>query len=281
MKADHEVVLPNEDLPFRLFRFEGKEGNYFRDRHWHQSVEIFAVFEGELVFYKEEDKKAENYYLKKGDFVIVNPNEVHWIDSPVPNDTLVLQIPLDMFREYLREGQFIQFTHNRSVKDEEVMNIIRNMQSDYEEKRYGYVMQVKSNFYKLMFYLVTEYQEQEITQDMLNRNKRMNRLSEITAYMKEHYKSELSLRILAEVFGYTPAYLSRMFQKYAGINFKSYLQNIRVERACRELETTDQEIGDIALEHGFPNSKALSRAFKSRYGILPSEFRKKLKKPNN
>ena len=24
----HELVVPNEDLPFKLFVFEGKEGNY-------------------------------------------------------------------------------------------------------------------------------------------------------------------------------------------------------------------------------------------------------------
>lgn len=277
MKANHEVILPNEDLPFKLFRFEGKNGNYFRDKHWHQSVEIFAVFEGNLIFYKGD----ESYLLHAGDFVIVNPNEIHWIDSPEANFTMVLQIPLKMFNEYLKDGQFVQFTHDRNEKDKEVMDIIRNMQNCYEEKNYGYIMRVKSQFYSLMYYLVTEYQEFVITKDMLNQNKRMNRLSEITAYMKENYKNELSLEILAEAFGYTPAYLSRMFQKYAGINFKSYLQNIRVERAYRALESTDQEIGDVALEHGFPNSKALSRAFKSRYGVLPSEFRKKIKKPKN
>ena len=46
----HELVVPNEDLPFKLFVFEGKEGNYVRDRHWHRSIEIFAVFEGSLYF---------------------------------------------------------------------------------------------------------------------------------------------------------------------------------------------------------------------------------------
>lgn len=281
MKADHEIVLTNEDLPFRLFQFEGKDGNYFRDRHWHQSVEIFAVFDGKLVFHKEEEKKEENYFLKEGDFVIVNPNEIHWIESPIPNYTIVLQIPLKMFQEHLKDGQFIQFTHKRKEKDKEVMEIIRKMQKCYEEKKYGYVMQMKSMFYSLMYEMVSEYQELEVTQDMLKKNKRMNRLSEITAYMKENYKDGLSLEILSEVFGYTPAYLSRMFQKYAGINFKSYLQNIRVERAYRALENTDRKIGDIALEHGFPNSKALSRAFESRYGVLPSEFRKNIKKPKN
>ena len=38
----HELVVPNEDLPFKLFVFEGKEGNYVRDRHWHRSIEIFV-----------------------------------------------------------------------------------------------------------------------------------------------------------------------------------------------------------------------------------------------
>ena len=36
---------------------------------------------------------------------------------------------------------------------------------------------------------------------------------------------------VARIFGYSPTYLSRMFQKYAGITYKSYLQNIRLEYA--------------------------------------------------
>ena len=55
MKFNHELVIPNEDLPFKMFQFEGKEGNYFRDKHWHQSVEIFAVFEGALTFYLNDE----------------------------------------------------------------------------------------------------------------------------------------------------------------------------------------------------------------------------------
>ena len=45
----HELVIPNKDLPFKLFMFEGKDGNYQRGKHWHRSIEIFLVLEGELV----------------------------------------------------------------------------------------------------------------------------------------------------------------------------------------------------------------------------------------
>mgnify|MGYP002246836114 CR=1 FL=1 len=55
MEFSHELVLPNEDLPFRMFLFEGKDGNYVREKHWHRSIEMFVVLEGKLDFYINED----------------------------------------------------------------------------------------------------------------------------------------------------------------------------------------------------------------------------------
>ena len=51
MRYGHEIVLPNEDLPFKMFLFEGEQGNYVREKHWHGSLEIFAIFEGSLRFF--------------------------------------------------------------------------------------------------------------------------------------------------------------------------------------------------------------------------------------
>ena len=51
MEYSHEIIRPNEDIPFKLFVFEGKDGNYIRQKHWHRSIEIFALFEGELTFF--------------------------------------------------------------------------------------------------------------------------------------------------------------------------------------------------------------------------------------
>ena len=46
MNFSHELVVPEEGLPFKLFPFEGGGGNYFREKHWHRSIEIFAVCRG-------------------------------------------------------------------------------------------------------------------------------------------------------------------------------------------------------------------------------------------
>ena len=44
MGFEHELIIPNEGFPFKLFQFEGKDGHYVREKHWHRSIEIFAVY---------------------------------------------------------------------------------------------------------------------------------------------------------------------------------------------------------------------------------------------
>ena len=113
-----------------------------------------------------------------------------------------------------------------------------------------------------------------VDDEMVKSNKKLNKLSSITGYMKENYKKDLSLESLAETFGYSPTYLSRMFQKYAKTNYKSYLDNLRLEYAYKDLVNTDLPIGVIASQNGFANSKAFTKVFQKKYKKLPSEFRK-------
>ncbi len=49
----------------------------------------------------------------------------------------------------------------------------------------------------------------------------------------------------------------------------------------RDLEETDLAIGEIALNHGFPNSKAFSNLFRKRYGMLPNQYRKTVTSEKN
>ena len=75
-----ETILPNRDLPFKMFLFEGMNGNYVREKHWHREIEIFAVFEGELTFMLGDRDRT----LKANQLIVVNSNEVHAIRSPLP-----------------------------------------------------------------------------------------------------------------------------------------------------------------------------------------------------
>ncbi len=270
MNFTHELVFPNDNLPFKMFLFEGEKGDYFREKHWHRSIEIFAVLEGSIHFYLND----KLYLLDSEQFLLINSNEIHSIDASKPNQTLVLQIPFDTFEDYFTKEQFIWFEHKNVLYDNQVMELLKKIFMTYQEKNYGYLLQVKGDYFYLLHLLVTKYRKADVTFTMLKTNQRLNRLSIIINYMKEHFSEDLSLEDLSKLFGYAPSYLSRMFQKYAGINFKTYLQNIRLEHAFQELLNSNHTISETAFNNGFPNSKAFSREFRKKYGMLPSEYRK-------
>lgn len=175
MEYSHEFIMPNDDIPFKMFVFEGKDGNYVREKHWHRSVEIFALFEGELRFFLNE----KEYPLKPGEFMLVNSNEIHSIQSPKANRTIVLQIPLVTFENYYTEERFIYFSHSSRLQDEEVMRLIEDMYETYARRDCGYELKVLGQFYLLVYLLVTKYREMEVSMDLVRQNKKLNKLSAI------------------------------------------------------------------------------------------------------
>ena len=305
MEFQHELIIPDEGLPFKLFLFEGRNGNYIREKHWHTSVEIFAVMEGSLYFYIDE----KEYPLKAGEFLIINSNEVHSIQAPVRNETIVLQIPLKQFSDYFTAQRFIRFrsrnngqgeavseyaaeqdknvslaadreneTKEKSVEtNRRMVSLIRELYRVYVSRETGYEFRIRAVFYEILYLMVSTYRETEVEESELKTSRRLDALSKITTYMREHYKEDLKLSGLASMFGYSDAYLSRMFRKYAKVNFKTYLQDIRMAYAYKELLNTDHTISSIALDNGFASSRAFSKEFVKRYGILPGKVERQRK----
>ena len=272
MEFKHELVVPNNDLPFRMFVFEGKNGNYQVVKHWHNTVELFLVFEGNIDFYIN----SLHYPISKNQFILVNSNEIHSIEAPRENFTIVIQIPQETFEAY-REEEYILFKSTRYEEDSELIGLIRNMYRVYAEKKYGYELEVKSFFYKLLHILIIKYKEKDIDKERIRQNRQLEKLSHITEYIQECFREDITLESIASKFGFSPTYLSRIFQKYAKINYKSYLLDVRVQHGFKELMNTDKTVGEIAENNGFPDSRSFSKAFMKRYGVLPSVYRKEVK----
>lgn len=268
----HELVLPNEDLPFKLFLFEGKEGNYRRAKHWHRSIEIFLVLEGKLEFFIDNTSLP----LTAPDFVIVNSNEIHSIEAPMPNTTIVVQIPVSCFAGYLEEDDYAVFSKGSEEENLKLVKLIVQMYRAYQEKGLAYELKVRSLFLELLYLLVTSFMKKEEDQGNIRQKRHLDKLSRITSYMKKNYNQDITLESVADLFGFSPTYLSRMFQRYANVSYKTYLLNLRTEYGLREMMNTEHSLNDVALNNGFPNSRAFAKAFSKRYGCLPSEYRHRM-----
>ena len=270
MDYKHELVMPNEDLPFRLFLFEGRDGNYRVAKHWHRSVEVFLVLDGQIEFFINNKRLL----LKAADFVIVNSNEIHSIEVPDPNFTVVVQIPVSCFAGYLEDGDYALFTKQEEEDNLNLVQLIVRMYRTYEEKGLGSELKVRSLFLELLYLLVTRFMKKEDDQGSIRQKRHLDKLSNITAYLKNNYDKDITLESVAATFGFSPTYLSRMFKRYASVSYKTYLLDLRTEYGLREMMNTSHSLSEVALNNGFPNGRAFSKAFVKRYGCLPSEYRK-------
>lgn len=81
---------------------------------------------------------------------------------------------------------------------------------------------------------------------------------------------------LAGQLNVAPAYLVRLFHKSIGLAPMAYLLRLRAERAAILLLRTDDPIGEIGAQVGWPDSNHFARRFKACFGLSASEYRARL-----
>lgn len=79
---------------------------------------------------------------------------------------------------------------------------------------------------------------------------------------------------LARLIGSNEFALKKGFKAVFGAPVYQFLQQLRMDRAQYLLLNTDQQIGEVAIEVGYDNLSAFTRAFRQRHGMVPSEMRK-------
>lgn len=99
----------------------------------------------------------------------------------------------------------------------------------------------------------------------------------VVGYIDANYMKDIYLESVAEKFGTTSKYLSKVFKQYTGVNFAEYVVGLKINEAKRLLSSTDDKINDIYLKCGFYSRNTFVRNFKAYVGVLPNEYRKMAK----
>lgn len=86
---------------------------------------------------------------------------------------------------------------------------------------------------------------------------------------------ELSLSSLARKLGTNTGYLSRALNEGLGKNFSTFVNELRCDHVAAALRNGyEGDLLDLALEAGFRSKASFNRAFKARFGVSPSEYRR-------
>ena len=104
----------------------------------------------------------------------------------------------------------------------------------------------------------------------------------IKKYIDSNYKSIRINKDISSIFCYHDYYLNKVFKKNCGTSIHKYIIDLRLQEAAHLITATELPIYDIAFAVGFTTIAHFSTAFKSKYSVTPSCYRKNdLQKTSN
>jgi YesN/AraC family two-component response regulator len=96
----------------------------------------------------------------------------------------------------------------------------------------------------------------------------------INAHISE---SDYNVDSLAEDVGISRAQLHRKMKEITGIASGKFLRNLRMEQAARLLSEGKVGVAQVAYKVGYADQAHFSTAFKTHFGLSPSEYAEKHK----
>ncbi len=139
------------------------------------------------------------------------------------------------------------------------------------------------NCYSYKF-LVEKYEElinkyKVVTENFLAKNKNKELLVALD-YIDKNFSEKLTLEVLAEIVHMSSFYFSSFFKKQMGVNFKEYLNKVRLEQALKLLLSTNMTSAEIVSKTGFRDVRYYNEVFLKTYGMSPSMYKKQRIKNN-
>lgn len=104
-------------------------------------------------------------------------------------------------------------------------------------------------------------------------------VQQVLDYIDQHYSEPFTLQQLAREQHTNAAYLSAQFSHAVGIPFKTYLTEVRIQRARQLLSDPARPIAGVAAAVGYTSPNRFRLAFRRVTGLSPRQWRDTLRMP--
>jgi transcriptional regulator GlxA family with amidase domain len=97
---------------------------------------------------------------------------------------------------------------------------------------------------------------------------------DLLTWLPDHLTEDLAVPKLARQANLSERHFSRMFKAEVGVSPADHVEAVRLEAACRLLESTHAAIEQVASTCGFGTAETMNRSFRRRLGITPGQHRR-------
>jgi AraC-like DNA-binding protein len=93
------------------------------------------------------------------------------------------------------------------------------------------------------------------------------------AIVNQQYSQSITLKQCARSLGLNAAYLSALFSRAVGLRFKSYLTELRLQKARLLLADPNRRVSEVAAAVGYTSDNRFRIAFRQATGFSPTTWR--------
>ncbi len=145
--------------------------------------------------------------------------------------------------------------------------VIRQMMREAQERDVGYLSVLKG----LLINLLIELARNEAA---LPRSGNDGITRYIVEYVAKNYSHPLRLSEICEEMSFSLTYASSVFKRDMGMTFRDYLMKVRLEKACRLIQSSDKTVAEIAAAVGYSDPAFFFKIFKKELGLTPKDYKR-------
>lgn len=276
MKTLIQKVLVEENHSFacRTYRTPNFETNW----HRHEEVELIVITEGYGTVMIGE--YVGEY--KSGDVYFIAANLPHWFKKnhhKITGSAVVLQFRKDILGYDLLQTPEMRNINALLQKDEGIA-LDKKLQSETGQLLKSLEFSENFNRMLLLFTILnrisTSKEFRVLTQNFSSNNITINpAIEKIIDYSFKYYLEPVKLQDVATLTKMSIPTFCRFFKKNIKKTYFEFLQDLRINHACKLLKNTDKPILEICYESGYNSWAHFSKQFKQVKKMTPSSYRKK------
>ena len=263
--------------------------------HWHEEVEIVYLYHGSFKL----DINMEPYGTDRECFLFINSGELHSLRSlsmEFDEQAVVFSPSMLLFQDYdsIDESILLPLTQNKLTFPrflDQTSPFFSAFSSCYQQISHIFSqsketlitgeqiltddvisqLQIKAGILQLIGILM---EAGLMCQSPRTESQKITAIKTVLSYITDHYHEKLYVQDLASQVNMNEQYFCRFFKRSIGKTPIDYINDYRLNKVIRLLETGDAQITEICLECGFNNMGNFQRLFKRKTGITPLQYRK-------
>ena len=282
MKLMHEQI----DFPLQTavkVKWQ-KKPHFTYPWHFHSEYEIIYVIEGSGKSFVANNIER----FQSGDIAILGSNLPHFWRSDekyhVENSTEKINYIVIQFSNKLLNESLSKFVEFQVISDllERSARGIRFAEPFLEKAGKKIIKIAKSKGFRQLILLLELLQDfgktgqyhflASETYNEQEQNFSNDRMTKVLHYINTSYQKKIELEKVAGIANLHPSAFCRFFKEKSGKSLSRFVNDMRINYACRLIIEGEYTISQVCFESGFNNLSNFNRLFKRQTGYTPTGY---------